>query len=221
MDAKIVCSIMSGGDACPGVIEAESLLSRWPLSKLTCGTLDLRVGLHAGGSPRRPLYMPISLCQNQARIQGCSRSYLQGRMLRQALRMPVGPCQIDAQAAHFGGEQEDVHGLVAVEVIHEAGAQDDGGGPVHAVVAQPCSLRRPLQNVQHLLGLGEHQGPVPLLMPSFQHLHPPPSSTSWWAERGWCAGKEMFRRPRYMHCRRTGGVSAAYLEGDDELARAY
>ena len=87
--------------------------------------------------------------------------------------LPVGSCQVDTQAPNLGGQQKYKDTLIGVEVVHEAGAQADWGGSIHAVVAVARPLHTPLQDVQHLLGLGEQQRPVPLLLPMLHHLHKP------------------------------------------------
>ena len=84
--------------------------------------------------------------------------------------IPVGSSQVDTQATDFGGQQENKHVLIGVEVIYEAGSEADRGGAIHAVVAVASPLHTPLQDVQHLLRLCEQQRPVPLLLPVIQHL---------------------------------------------------
>lgn len=83
---------------------------------------------------------------------------------------PVSACQVDAKAPDFGGEEEDVHGLIVVEVVDKARAQGHRRGAIHPVILEACSLNSPLQDVQHLLRLGKHQGPVSLTLPGLQNL---------------------------------------------------
>ena len=84
--------------------------------------------------------------------------------------LPVSSSQVDTQATNFGGQQENKHILICVEVIHQAGSEADRRGAIHAVVAVARPLHTPLQDVQHLLRLCEQQRPVALLLPVIQHL---------------------------------------------------
>ena len=86
------------------------------------------------------------------------------------IALPICACQVNAQATHFGGEQEHKDFLVGVEVIDQACSEGNWGGAVHAVVAVARPLDTPLQDVQHLLSLSEQQGSVTLLLPMIQHL---------------------------------------------------
>ena len=87
---------------------------------------------------------------------------------------PVGAGEVDAQASHFGGQQEHKHLLIGVEVIHKAGPLVHRGGAIHAVVGEACILHRLLQNVQHLLSLCEDQSSVALLLPVIHDLRSSP-----------------------------------------------
>ena len=48
---------------------------------------------------------------------------------------PVSAGQVDAQAAHFGGQQEQEDAVVAVEVVNQPSAHRHIGGAVHPVVS--------------------------------------------------------------------------------------
>ncbi len=59
--------------------------------------------------------------------------------------------------AHLRCQQEQKTRGVIVEVVHEPRTLRDAGVAVHSVVAVALCQRQLLQDVQHLLGLGEQQ----------------------------------------------------------------
>lgn len=76
--------------------------------------------------------------------------------------------KVDAQAADFGGEEEDEHRRIGVEVRDQCLALRHRHLAIEAQVAVPLPVRQLLKDVKHLLGLAEHQYFVRFLVNSYQ-----------------------------------------------------
>ncbi len=83
---------------------------------------------------------------------------------------PIRPGQIDAQAAHFGGEQKDEHRRVGVELTDQPLTGAHGRRAVHSQVAVLAQLNVPLDNVQHLTRLREEEHFVVLFLPRLTNI---------------------------------------------------
>ena len=84
----------------------------------------------------------------------------------------IGSHKVDTESTNLCREQEYEAVFLGSSVVirNVTLPRRDWRVAIHARVGVVARLDVGLQNVQHLLGLGEHKSTVPLLVPHFQHL---------------------------------------------------
>mmetsp|Transcript_4647 Transcript_4647/g.16681 ORF Transcript_4647/g.16681 Transcript_4647/m.16681 type:complete len:275 (-) Transcript_4647:1648-2472(-) len=83
---------------------------------------------------------------------------------------PIRAGEVEAQAAHPRGQAKQLDLLRLVELVHQLLPLANRGGTVHPEVSVSEAQHRPLDDVQHLARLGEHQDLVALGAPLFENL---------------------------------------------------
>ena len=100
----------------------------------------------------------------------------------------IGTGKVHPQTPHPGGQQETEYLGVGVEVGNEALAVGYCSASVHSVVGEVAGLQEVLDNVQHLLGLGEDEGLVLALVPVGEDAGKDLGRVGGWGGGGWGLG---------------------------------